>query len=196
MPGIVRYTRNCHAHCSDTFSLVVCFFFAAAASAGSPRVFELPDHGALTLVVPYDWVDKVKRPPNRLPPTILLKPGVAGSGEVLITAVWPVPPMTKLPDEAGIRSEVATLAKQIAAHSVEGVLPLQELKGVEGRGFYFSATDRAPGPGEYKYLTQGIVRVGEISLAFTVLTNDGQEAVVKAALEMLRTAAHRSGSAV
>jgi hypothetical protein len=42
----------------------------------------------------------------------------------------------------------------------------QDLKGVTGLGFYFFATDRAPGPGEYKYLTQGIVRVGEISLAF------------------------------
>jgi hypothetical protein len=74
---------------------------------------------------------------------------------------------------------------------VEGVLPLQEIKGVDGRGFYFTATDRAPKPGEAKYLTQGIIRVGEISLAFTVLTNDGQEAVVRAALEMLRTAVHR-----
>jgi hypothetical protein len=30
----------------------------------------------------------------------------------------------------------------------QGALPLQEIKGTEGRGFYFSATDRAPGPGE------------------------------------------------
>jgi hypothetical protein len=115
---------------------------------------------------------------------------------VLITAVWPIPPVTKISDEATIRSEVATAAKKAASQFVEGALPLQELKGTEGRGFYFSATDRAPGPGEYKYLTQGIVRVGEIALAFTVLTNDGQEGVVKAALEMLRTAVHRSSRAI
>ena len=175
-------------------ALVISFFIAATAFAGSPRVFELPDHGALTLAVPDGWTDKVNRPSNRLPPTILLRPGAAGSGEVLITAGWPIPPVTKLPDEAGIRSEVATVAKKIAPQSVEGTLSLQELKGIEGRGFYFSATDRAPGPGEYKYLTQGIVRVGDISLVFTVLTNDGQEAVVKAALEMLRKAVHRSSS--
>ena len=79
---------------------------------------------------------------------------------------------------------------------MEGALPIQEFKGTEGRGFYFSATDRAPVPGEYKYLTQGIIRVGEIALAFTVLTNDGQEAVVKAALAVLQTAVHRSSGAI
>lgn len=170
--------------------LALCIAVSAVALAGSSREFALPDHGALTLTVPGGWMDKVNHPANRLPPTILLRPGAAGSGEVLITAVWPIPPVTKISDEATIRSEVAEAAKKAASQSVEGALPLQEVRGTEGRGFYFSATDRAPAPGEYKYLTQGIVRVGEIALAFTVLTNDGQEAVVKAALEMLRTALH------
>jgi hypothetical protein len=176
--------------------IALCVFATAVALAGSSRVFELPDHGALTLTVPDSWVDKMNRPTNRLPPTILLRPGAAGSGEVLITAVWPIPSVTNISDEATIRSEVAEAAKKAASQSVEGALPLQELKGTEGRGFYFSATDRAPAPGEYKYLTQGIVRVGEIALAFTVLTDDGQEAVVKAALAMLQSAVHRSGAAI
>jgi hypothetical protein len=173
--------------------MALCVSATAVALAGSSRVFELPDHGALTLTVPDSWVDKMNRPANRLPPTILLRPGAAGSGEVLITAVWPIPPVTNVSDEATIRSEVDTAAKKAASQSVEGTLPVQELKGTEGRGFYFSATDRAPAPGEYKYLTQGIVRVGEIALAFTVLTNDGEEAVVKTTLEILKTAVHRSG---
>jgi hypothetical protein len=174
----------------------LCAAHTAIALAGSSRVFELPDHGALTLAVPDGWMDKVNHPANRLPPTILLRPGAAGSGEVLITAVWPIPPVTRISDDATIRSEVAAAAKTAASQSVEATLPLQELKGIEGRGFYFSATDRAPGPGEYKHLTQGIVRVGEIALAFTVLSNDGQEAVVKAALDMLQKAVHRSNGAI
>jgi hypothetical protein len=176
--------------------IALCVAATAVALAGSSRVFELPDHGTLTLIVPDGWMDKVNHPANRLPPTMLLRPGAAGSGEVLITAVWPIPPATKISDEATLRSEVAVAAKKAASQSVEGTLSLQDLKGIEGRGFYFSATDRAPSPGEYKYLTQGIVRVGEIALAFTILTNDGQEAVVKAALEMLQTAVHRSSAAI
>jgi hypothetical protein len=43
-------------------------------------------------------------------------------------------------------------------------------------------------------MTQGIARTGDVIIAFTVLTNDGQEAVVKAALDMLRGAVIRSDS--
>jgi hypothetical protein len=40
----------------------------------------------------------------------------------------------------------------VSVLTVVWVTALQELKGTEGRGIYFSATDRAPDPGEYKYL--------------------------------------------
>jgi len=167
---------------------------AAALAAPSSQVFEIPDHGALTLLVPDGWEDKLRQPPNRLPPTILLRPMLESGGEVILTALWPIGPAAKIPDEATLRSDVAAAATSAMSQSVETVLPLKEIKGANGRGFYFAATDRAPNPGEYKYLTQGIVRVGEIALAFTVLTNDGQETVIRQALDMLRTAVHRPSS--
>jgi hypothetical protein len=39
-------------------------------------------------------------------------------------------------------------------------------------------------------MTQGNVQVGGLSVLFTILTNDGQDAVVKQALDMMRGAAH------
>jgi hypothetical protein len=67
---------------------------------------------------------------------------------------------------------------------------LRELHGSQAVGYYFVATDRNPSPGDFKYLTQGIVHLGAINLAFTILTNDGQDSVVDAALEILRSAVH------
>jgi hypothetical protein len=174
--------------------LLACGWVAAsavAASGVSPHSYDLPDHGALTLLVPDGWTSEFKQPPNRLPPTIGLKPRSGMPFAVLVTAGWPTGPASKIPDEASMRSEVVAAAKGAASQSVEGALPVQEIEGVDGAGFYFAATDRAPNPGEYKYLTQGVIRVGGISLAFTVLTNDGQEPVVRSALEMLRTAEYR-----
>jgi hypothetical protein len=80
------------------FLLIValCVAATAIALAASSRVFELPDYGALTLTVPDGWTDKMNHPANRLPPTILLRPAAAGSGEVLLTAVWPIPPATRI----------------------------------------------------------------------------------------------------
>jgi len=164
---------------------------SALALTASPQVFELPEHAALTLLVPEGWVGEMKQGGSHMGPTITMGPRSGAKFVMTMTAVWPMAPAHEMPDESAIRSEVAAAAKSAQSQSVEGVLSIQEIKGVDGRGFYFTATDRAPKPGEAKYLTQGIIRVGDISLAFTVLTNDGQEAVVRAALEMLRTAVRR-----
>jgi hypothetical protein len=175
-------------------SLLVAYLVIATyaiALAASPQVFELPDHGALTLLIPEGWLGEMKQPASQSPPTITMAPRSGAKFVITLTAAWPMASAHKLLDENTIRSEVAAAAKSAEPQSVEGVIPLQEIKGVDGRGFYFTATDRAPKPNEAKHLTQGIIRVGDIWLAFTVLTNDGQEAVVRAAFEMLRTAVHR-----
>jgi hypothetical protein len=51
-------------------------------------------------------------------------------------------------------------------------------------------TDKAPNPGEYKYLTQGMLRVSELVVSFSILTNDGQEQVREDALALLKSAVH------
>jgi len=163
---------------------------SAVAMAASPQVFELPDHGTLTLLMPDGWAGEMAPPRSQSPPLITVGPR---SGPKFVVFITPMRPAAagKMPDENAIRSEVAGAAKSAASQAVQSALPLQEIKGVDGRGFYFTATDRAPRPGEAKYLAQGIIRAGEIALAFTVLTNDGQEAVVSSAVDMLRTAVYR-----
>ena len=70
----------------------------------------------------------------------------------------------------------------------ESDIPILELRGGSGPGYYISATDKDPGPNEYKYLTQGAMGVDDLLLTFTVLTNETDSPVVKDALDMLRSA--------
>ena len=160
----------------------------AQTSATSERRFQLPDHGYLVLQIPLDWRDRVAQPPNRLPPTIGFAPQSGKPFRVLITPIWPIskdrPPQSR--DE--IRASVERGAQGARSQAVESELRVVGFPGRSGPGFHYSATDRAPKPGEYKFLTQGMVRVGELSATFTILTNDGQEAVVKQALEALKGA--------
>ncbi|HEY2685821.1 MAG TPA: hypothetical protein VGI93_20095 [Steroidobacteraceae bacterium] len=167
--------------------LLLCLAHASADTAGIQH-FVLPGHGTLDLSVPSSWRAQVHQPANPLPPTVTLAPTAGEPFRVLITAVWPLPPNTQLANLAEIREQVAGAAHDASPQSVEKVLPLEELKGTENRGYFFRATDQAPKAGEFKYLTQGIIRVGGVNVAFTVLTNDGQESVVAAALDTLRTA--------
>jgi hypothetical protein len=158
--------------------------------------FVLPGHGTLLLNVPEGWKSKLKQPEGGLPPTIGLGAQSGAPFVVLITAVWGPALDAGVPDDAKIRSIVASAAKSAEAQSVERSLSLQNLVGSSGRGYYFRATDRAPKPGEWKYLTQGMIRTGAIALSFTILTQDGQAATEKAALEMIRLAVQQSVDAV
>lgn len=165
-------------------------------AAAVPQNFKLPGHGTLLLNVPEGWKANAKQPAGGLPPTIGLAPQSGAPFVVLITAVWGTSPGEAVPDDAKIRSTVALAAKSAEGQSVEGALSLKDLTGTSGRGYYFRATDRAPAPGEWKYLSQGMIRTGAIALTFTILTNDGQAAAERAALEMIRLAVQQSSEAV
>lgn len=162
----------------------------------TPQSFVMPGHGTLLLNVPDGWKSDLKQPPGGLPPTIGFGGQSGGSFIVLVTAVWGSSPGSAAPDDAKIKATVVSAAKSAESQSVEGSLALQSLGGASGRGYYFRATDRAPKPGEWKYLTQGMIRTGGIALTFTILTNDAQAAIELAALEMIRLAVQQSGEAV
>ena len=159
-----------------------------AAPSASPQSFKLPGHGELQLRVPDSWVAVVSQPSENLPPTIVLKAKSGQPFQILITPVWAMAGGGPLPGLAEVKQEVASAAKEAGPQSVEGTLPLQELSGTSNHGYFFKATDRAPKVGEFKYLTQGIVCLAQINLAFTILTNDGQDSVIKAALDAMREA--------
>jgi hypothetical protein len=162
----------------------------ALAQAALPQRFALPGHGQLQLTVPASWHAEVHEGAQPLPPTITFTSSAGAPCEMLVTPIWPMGDMKALPDANGLREQVASAARGVAPQAVEQSLPLHELGGGAAHGYYFAATDKAPKPGEFKYLTQGIVNLGDIELTFTVLTNDGQETVVRSALDMLRSASH------
>jgi hypothetical protein len=174
-------------------SWLIAMSFAAALSSAqnsTPLNFNLPDHGKLLLAVPRAWNADVHPRQGRSAPTLELQQKNAAPFRLLLTPMWTADSDTPLPNDAAVRDKVAAAAKEAQAQSAEPTLAVNELFGKANRGYYFTATDRAPKPDEWKYLTQGIVRIGPIDLAFSVLTNDGQEAVIKDALAMLLTASH------
>ena len=162
-----------------------------ASSSPAPRgTYLLPGHGELQLQVPGEWKDSVRRPPNDLPPTITFSENSGPPFKVMITPLWKVnqPGGTFTDDE--LRGIVSKSAERAQSKAVEKTLEIKDLTGSSGRGYYFAATDRAPAPGEFKYLTQGALRVGELAVVFTVLTNDGQNQVVLDTMTVVSSAAH------
>jgi hypothetical protein len=173
-------------------SALCCFLVLDVHAESTVRRYELPDHGRLALEVPDGWVDNVRQPPERLPPTISFKQKSSAAFDILITPIWPFDPAKRL-TPAKVEEIVRDSAKKAEPQAVERKLEVRPLKGTSGSGHYFFATDKAPAPGEHKYMTQGALTVGELLVTFTILTNPGQTDIAKQALDMLTTARHIAG---
>ena len=107
-----------------------------------------------------------------------------------MTPTWEEGPAGPAPNERSMRERVEQYLEGVKPNAVEKEIDLVKLESPSGPGFYFSATDQAPRPGDYKFLTHGVVKAGALAVSFTILTRDGQEQIVRDALAMLKTAKH------
>jgi len=155
----------------------------------------LPGGDELWLTIPAGWNEKFDSPQKNMPPGVWLTSRQGASFNVLITPLSGTPMGDAMSDDNRLRAIVTSAARNALAKSVEMTIPVHDLTGPSVHGFYIFATDRAPAPGEWKYLTQGMINIDGAPFAFTILTNDGQEAVAKAALEMIRSASCHSRTA-
>jgi len=175
---------------SLVFSCVLLVTGPAFAEEVGVRKFPVPQQGVFQLQVPKSWKDRVSQPPGSTTPTIVLTGGGGEAFEVSLTPLWRTRPGTPLADPAEIKRKVESAADQAKQQSVERELVIQEVKGDSSVGYYFSATDRAPKPGEFKHMLQGMIRAGELLVLFTVLTQDGGDSIRRASIAVLESATY------
>jgi hypothetical protein len=168
---------------------------AAIGEESETRSFSIPDHGSIQLEIPKSWQTTISEATNTAPHTIAFIPPGIPKSEVRLSVIWPPTPDDKIPDSEQIRKKVQGYANALQSQSVERELLIRELKGPFASGYYFAATDKAPKPEEYKYLAQGMFRLGGLLGVFTVLTNDGSGAIIDKTITMLKNAACSSDRA-
>ena len=179
---------HCGGHLGKLIAALSALTISASALAGQLAV-SLPGHGSLAMPVPDGWAATVRRVSDDLPPTVVVTAKPPNTFQMLVTPIWPMG-SGKPPRLGEIQSLVEGAAARVEPESVERSLPLRPLKGVEAAGYYFSATDPAPGPNGYKYMTQGALMLKELRITFTVLINGDAAEPTRQALEMLK-AMHR-----
>lgn len=169
------------------FLLVV--FCGASAQGKAEKKYSLPGRGTLVVAVPARWTDELKQDEQTRAPTISYSLAAGKTPQVMMTPIWPARPDTPAITKDLVRQYVESALKPIREQAVEKNLPIVEFAGKTGAGYYFDATDKDPGPGEFKYLRQGMLMVDGIALGFTILTNNRQEPLVRDAMQMLQNAA-------
>jgi len=148
----------------------------------------LPGGDELWLKIPAAWDEKIDSSQKNMPPTVWLTPHQGASFNVLITPLAGTAASGAMSDDLKLHTMVVSIANNLLSRAVEMTIPVHDLTGPDVHGYYIFATDRAPAPGEWKYLWQGMINIDGAPFAFTILTNDGQEAIAKAALELIRSA--------
>ncbi len=172
-------------------NLVAVFLGATIASAAAPitmRKYPIPDHGALELNVPTSWKVKAHNPTEDLPPTIIFTPAKGKDFELAISVMWNKTGDPGFSKQDRVRTLVEKDGQKLLSKTVETNIALREIKGVSNTGYYFSVTDKASNPGEYRHMTRGGIGVANLLLSFTILHRVKDSESVKKALSMLREA--------
>jgi len=157
------------------------------------RQYALTDHGSLQLQVPSLWKEELEQDRDRLFQTIIFTPTSGAPFGVVLNPLWPTEKDAPKPDREALQGLMQRAAEQVSSLVAEKTIEIVEFEGTAGVGYYFSVTDPAPKPGDYKHMTQGILPVGVLLLPFTIYTNDGQQDIVTDALTMLKSASHSVG---
>jgi len=160
----------------------------SADEKAAKKKYPIPDRGELELSVPASWKTKIHKPQENMPPTMIFSPAKGNDFQVTMM-VWSG--KKEGPDFNGPEKVKTLLEKdsqKLVPRIVETKIVLNEIKGINHTGYYFSVTDKNPEPGEYRYLTQAGIGVGNLLLHVTVLHRVKESGAVKDTLSMLREA--------
>jgi hypothetical protein len=108
------------------------------------------------------------------PPALQLRfrPEIGDAFDVQVTSVWLDAARLKETTPAFLKELTTKRAAGLLSQAVEKEAHLNQLTGAESKGFYFSLTDKAPEPGDYKYMSEGCFVTGEVMTVFTMLYRD------------------------
>ncbi|MFB3896039.1 MAG: hypothetical protein ACE14V_07030 [bacterium] len=146
----------------------------------------IPNYGNLVMPVPRDWFGQFNAEGNKLGYNLNIVPPNSGM-EILVTAFGPASG-TLMPTPARMKQMVIKQSKEMLETAIELELKVEEFKGPKAVGYYFSCTDKAPKPNEYKFATQGMAQTGNIMFTFTILANERNISIINKTLQMLAAA--------
>lgn len=172
-------------------AFIVTFLGISLVDAAGPktiRKYPIPEHGTLELNVPTSWEVEVHKPQENIPPTIIYKPALGDDFQVLVTVLWSKKGEQDFNSPTKIRAFVEQDGHKILSKAVETRLVVQQMRGVNNIGYFFSLTDKTPNQGEYRYMSRGAIGVGNLLLNATILHHVKESESVKDAFSMFREA--------
>jgi hypothetical protein len=152
--------------------------------------FPIPGHGSLRLKVPDGWGVQSKQIADPASVTLHVTPASGSAFDIYVTAVWLNSERLPSITSDWLRQNSQAAADKLSSRAVEKVATLHDLRGLQSTGFYYALTDRESKPGEYAYLTQGMLLTGELLTTFTILHRTPESSEVTQALGAIADATY------
>jgi hypothetical protein len=175
-----------------TASFLATVLLGAIAAGQSPLVEwheqVIPGTCMLRFAVPGGW-DVQARSPSVGVVSLTLQPEAGLRAKVLISGTAEKG-SSELKSTSDIKRAVKMMGEALLSGTVEKRLELVRVDGRSGAGFFYSLTDKRTElpEGEFRHMTQGIMAVGSMRLAVTVLADQPGSPARQMTLDLLRTA--------
>jgi len=175
-------------------AVIACALAAAAVASGwAQGLVEWQENvvsgvGVLRLAVPEGWTAESHAPaPGTVKITLVPRDGAPARVLIIGTASAAEPGLKSTGD---IKRAARSMGEAMLPGSMEEKIGLERVDGTDGSGFFYTLTDRRPElpEGEFRVTTQGIMAVGALRLAVTVLSQEKDSPAARVAFAMLRTA--------
>jgi hypothetical protein len=185
--------RHCITSVASVLGLLCVATLVSATEQTTLRRLAIPNRGQLELSAPASWSDESETIQGNIP-TITFHPKTGPGFEILVSVIAG-PKGTDYNSNTNVRKHIERDGQNLLPTAMESKLVIKEIAGQTGTGYYYTFTDRAPKPGEYEYMTQGGIGVGDLLLSFTILSHEKEGKVLQGALTMLAGAKQHTGSA-
>jgi len=126
------------------------------------------------------WIVATDYPGN--PDTVAFRSTAPGALMVIITAAPRVP---KAEIDKAMQFYLQQMLDEVKDHTVEKTLEPQTIGSGPRHGVHVSATDKAPKPGEYRFVDMVVVMDGDNPVVAKILSNEAGRADAKLALAAL-----------
>ncbi len=159
--------------------------------------FTVPGRGSLVLTVPDSWralSRSIDQPPSV---TGRMGPREGNAFSVQITALWLDESRRAVENSERGKAFMQESANKQLAQAEETEAKLVELRGKEAAGHYYTLTAKGEtrGPNDFRHLTQGTLRVGELLVIFTLLQREAEPKVREAVLRAFTDASFAKATA-
>lgn len=155
----------------------------------SKYVLEVPGGDAVVFEFPKDWKVEKRQPRPTVPPTLKVTPPKSSAMSLQITMIPDKD--SRLGTLEELKKTLERSTRQFVSGSVEKKFTIIDLESKTVKGCYGTITDASlveakPVPeGQYVKMTSGMFGLGKNVATFTLLANEGGEALQKQALEVI-----------